>query len=109
MKQRTLEIKKDFFERHTDLIYLDEQITKSIELIVDLKKENKILLCGNGGSAADCEHIAGELLKSFEALTSDDLPEVKLKEFVGHTPVQVLAGILLGAADAVLLHLVILR
>lgn len=66
MKQRTLDIKKDFFERHADLTYLDEPITKAIELIVDLKKENKILLCGNGGSAADCEHIAGELLKSFE-------------------------------------------
>ena len=25
----------------------------------------KILLCGNGGSAADSEHIAGELLKGF--------------------------------------------
>lgn len=25
----------------------------------------KILLCGNGGSAADAEHIAGELMKSF--------------------------------------------
>jgi len=25
----------------------------------------KLLLCGNGGSMADCEHIAGELLKSF--------------------------------------------
>ncbi len=66
MKQRTLDIKKDFFERHTDLTYLDEPITKAIALIVNLKKENKILLCGNGGSAADCEHIAGELLKSFE-------------------------------------------
>ena len=66
MKQRTLDIKKDFFERHTDLTYLDEPITKAITLIVNLKKENKILLCGNGGSAADCEHIAGEFLKSFE-------------------------------------------
>jgi D-sedoheptulose 7-phosphate isomerase len=26
----------------------------------------KLLLCGNGGSAADCEHIAAELLKGFE-------------------------------------------
>ncbi len=26
----------------------------------------KLLLCGNGGSAADCEHWAGELLKGFE-------------------------------------------
>ena len=25
----------------------------------------KILLAGNGGSAADCEHISGELLKGF--------------------------------------------
>ncbi len=84
MKQRTLEIKKDFFERHTDLIYLDEQITKSIELIVDLKKENKILLCGNGGSAADCEHIAGELLKSFELKRKlSDKMYKKLKDSYG--------------------------
>lgn len=26
---------------------------------------HKLLLCGNGGSAADCEHWAGELLKGF--------------------------------------------
>lgn len=26
----------------------------------------RLLLCGNGGSAADCEHIAAELLKGFE-------------------------------------------
>ena len=26
---------------------------------------NKVLICGNGGSAADADHITGELLKSF--------------------------------------------
>lgn len=26
----------------------------------------KLLCCGNGGSAADCEHIVGELMKSFK-------------------------------------------
>lgn len=26
---------------------------------------NKLLICGNGGSAADCEHIVGELMKAF--------------------------------------------
>jgi len=35
-------------------------------LIAAYEKECKLLLCGNGGSAADCEHIAGELLKGFE-------------------------------------------
>ena len=29
------------------------------------ERGGKLLLCGNGGSAADCEHIAGELLKGF--------------------------------------------
>ena len=33
--------------------------------------------------------------------------DVKLKEFVGHTPIQVLAGILLGIVNAVVLHLFI--
>ena len=27
---------------------------------------NKVLICGNGGSAADCEHIVGELMKGFQ-------------------------------------------
>jgi D-sedoheptulose 7-phosphate isomerase len=30
------------------------------------EKDCKLLLCGNGGSAADCDHIAAELLKGFE-------------------------------------------
>ena len=35
-------------------------------LIAAYNRGGKLLLCGNGGSAADCEHIAGELLKGFE-------------------------------------------
>ena len=31
-----------------------------------LKSGHKILLAGNGGSAADCQHIAGELVSRFE-------------------------------------------
>ena len=45
--------------------------------------------------------VINELVRAFEALTTDDLVEVKLKEFVGHTPVQVLAGSLLGVLNAV--------
>jgi D-sedoheptulose 7-phosphate isomerase len=38
-------------------------ILKAVELLVDcFKKGNKLLLCGNGGSAADCQHIATELM-----------------------------------------------
>src|SRR5690606_5122652 len=28
--------------------------------------EKKVLVCGNGGSSADSDHIAGELMKAFE-------------------------------------------
>lgn len=45
--------------------------------------------------------VINELVRAFEALTTDDLVETKLKEFVGHTPIQVLAGSLLGALNAV--------
>lgn len=34
-------------------------------LLTCFEKGNKLLLCGNGGSCADCEHIAAELVKSF--------------------------------------------
>jgi acid phosphatase family membrane protein YuiD len=43
------------------------------------------------------------LIEAFEVLGTQELPEVKLKEFVGHTPVQVVAGMLLGAANALLM------
>ena len=52
--------------------------------------------------------IITELVASFEALTSKDLPEVKLKEFVGHTPIQVIAGILIGIAGANFMYFVIM-
>ena len=43
-------------------------IEKARDLIVtSYKEKGKVLTCGNGGSAADAEHIVGELLKSFEA------------------------------------------
>lgn len=35
-------------------------------LLEAAKAEKKILLCGNGGSASDSEHIVGELMKGFK-------------------------------------------
>lgn len=35
-------------------------------LIATLKQGGKILLCGNGGSAADCQHIAAELVVQYQ-------------------------------------------
>lgn len=51
--------------------------------------------------------LINELIKAFEVLSSKTLPEVKLKEFVGHTPIQVLAGIIVGIANAFFMHYVV--
>ena len=43
-----------------------EDVRTGIEALIGcFQAGRKLLLCGNGGSAADCEHIAGELLKGF--------------------------------------------
>ena len=34
-------------------------------IIETYKNGGKVLLCGNGGSCADCDHIVGELMKGF--------------------------------------------
>ena len=51
--------------------------------------------------------MLNEMVTAFETLTKKDLPEVKLKEFVGHTPIQVIAGILTGCVVAVFMHFVV--
>lgn len=40
-----------------------EEVFKAVDLIKEAYKNGKkVLLCGNGGSAADCQHIATELM-----------------------------------------------
>lgn len=42
------------------------QISRAVDLLVDrLSKGNKLLVCGNGGSAADAMHICAELVGRF--------------------------------------------
>ncbi len=49
-----------------------------------LEQGGTLFLCGNGGSAADCEHIAGELLKGF--LLKRALPETEAAALRGRGP-----------------------
>ena len=44
-----------------------------------------------------------EILEAFELLAPDKISEANLKEFVGHTPIQVMAGILLGIVNAIVM------
>ena len=44
------------------------------------------------------------LVDAFEKFSKNELPEVVLKEFVGHTPLQVITGIFLGIFCACAMH-----
>ncbi len=54
------------FARRAELAPLRGEIRAAFELLRTCYRDGgKVLICGNGGSAADSDHIAGELLKGF--------------------------------------------
>lgn len=54
------------FTRYPQLAPCRAQIMDAYRLLLDCyRKGGKIMLTGNGGSCADCEHITGELMKGF--------------------------------------------
>lgn len=54
-------------ENFKKLNEMQEVILKACEIIkTALDNGNKILLCGNGGSASDCNHIAAEFISRFQ-------------------------------------------
>jgi len=57
----------DLFNSYPQLRRCEKEIERAIETLVCTFRGGKaLLLCGNGGSAADCEHISGELGKGFK-------------------------------------------
>jgi len=54
------DLKKAFIEENREKIY-----AVFLEIAKRIREGKKILLCGNGGSAADCQHIAAELVGKF--------------------------------------------
>ena len=54
-------------KRYPALEAVSEEIRTALSLLTETYKNGgKLLLCGNGGSASDCDHIVGELMKSFK-------------------------------------------
>ena len=60
-------ILQETLRRYKQLEPLEEVIQIAAETIVNTYKNGgKVLVCGNGGSCSDADHIVGELMKSFE-------------------------------------------
>ena len=72
---------EELLERYPALKKASEELEKCYFLLCEcFRKDGILYLCGNGGSAADAEHIAGELMKGFLSLRP--LPE-EMREKIG--------------------------
>ncbi len=57
---------ENLLKRYPALSSVKTQIDKALQLIIETYNSGgKVMICGNGGSASDCEHIVGELMKGF--------------------------------------------
>lgn len=91
-------------DRYPKLIACREDIMKAYDLLeAAYSNGRKLLVCGNGGSASDSEHIVGELMKEFKQkrkVFSDQATALKAIDLeLG----QVLADNLQGALPAICL------
>ena len=67
MKESTRNILNELCQRYPALCGVVEDVEKGYELLYNcLQSGHRVYLCGNGGSASDCEHIVGELMKCFK-------------------------------------------
>ena len=66
MRERTEQLYNNLIIDYPALECVGADILRAYEMLRDCYAgKNKVLICGNGGSAADCEHIVGELMKGF--------------------------------------------
>ena len=101
MKDSTSNICADLIRRHPPLAACREDILTAFELLLGTcSSGGTVFTCGNGGSAADADHIVGELLKRFRK--ERDIPaDLKLHLLEGDEDGVLLAERLEGSLAAV--------
>lgn len=87
------------FERYACLQSCEKDIVLAYEVLVKTFESNcKLLICGNGGSSSDADHIAGELLKGFMLKRNPDKSNcgivAKLQKGLPAIPLANLTGIM---------------
>jgi len=56
----------ELINRYPALVNIKKDIENAVDELEKMYRNGgKLLICGNGGSASDCEHIVGELMKTF--------------------------------------------
>ncbi len=71
----------ELLKRYPSLEYCKEDIVKAEKALIECYTNGgKVIICGNGGSCADSDHIVGELMKGFlkfRPLSDDKKAEMK--------------------------------
>ena len=101
MRQGAETIFKELFAQYPALEACRADVRMAFDiLLAAYRAGGKALCCGNGGSASDCEHIVGELLKKFKR--HRDIPsELKARLVAAGTEGEQLAAKLEGSLPAV--------
>ena len=77
MNENIHAIFEDTLELHPQLRGCRDQIEEAFTVLKGgYRRGAKVLTCGNGGSAADSEHIVGELMKGYRSLRA--VPETDI-------------------------------
>ena len=91
-------------ERYPKLAVCKEDIKNAYKLLeAAYGNGRKLLVCGNGGSASDSEHIVGELMKEFKLKRKVYSDQAAALEAIDPELGQVLADNLQGALPAICL------
>ncbi len=73
----------ELLKRYPALAACGKEIEKAVAAVIAcFEAGGKVLLCGNGGSAAACDHIAGEFTKGFlkkRPIRAEEMAEMKAK------------------------------
>ena len=94
-----METLSELITRYHLLSSCESEIKEATELLIKtFENGNRLYICGNGGSAADADHIVGELMKGF--LKKRPLTENQIAAFDGK---QLAAGLMQGL-PAISLH-----
>ena len=97
--------KIDLYAQNPALECCREEIEAALQLMIDTyRRGGKILLCGNGGSCADCDHIVGELMKGFLLRREPDADLVARIRATNVPEVELLSANLQMGLPAISLH-----
>lgn len=85
LKPGTEKILHTYHEKHPFMEEIKEPLLECVRLLCDcFENGGQLLVCGNGGSCADADHIVGELVKAFKLKRPLTVPLAMALQGQGH-------------------------